>query len=159
MSLHKRCVFNAENSKALLYWDVLVSLTIFIVAMVAPYEALFMRPRLDMSFIRRRVLDAILVADMVLQFFVAFPDYKNRHGRMVTSQKVIVWHYLTGWFLVDIVGIFPVDCLLIWANTRSEYRDIVSAWFVFRALRLVRMLVLLRLMRTRLSTAMRTSSA
>ena len=64
----------------------------------------------DLNAAINRVLDAIFIVDMALQFFVV---YQSTHGSAsgdsawVTERKRIARHYLLGWFPLDLVSVLP----------------------------------------------------
>ena len=52
------------------------------------------------------VVDAIFIFGIVLRFFIAYPHKVT--DKLVVSHKRIAWNYLTGWFIFDVLAVFPL---------------------------------------------------
>ena len=50
----------------------------------------------------------VYVLDVVMQFFIAYTD----DGDVVMDHKAIAWHYVTTWFLFDVIISVPYLILL-----------------------------------------------
>jgi len=61
---------------------------------------------IDAMFVINRVVDALFAVDMVLQFFTA---RLNADSSLVTDLRVLARRYVKGWFIVDVVSVFPFD--------------------------------------------------
>ena len=48
----------------------------------------------------------IWAVDLILTFFTAYKDSYTH--KLVTSHRQIAVHYLTGWFVVDLIALMPV---------------------------------------------------
>jgi hypothetical protein len=48
--------------------------------------------------------------DIVVNFLSAYSDEKNV---VIYNYKHIIYNYLTGWFLIDFISVFPVEFLQI----------------------------------------------
>ena len=46
--------------------------------------------------------------DMVMQFFL---PYQDAQMTWINRRSSIVWHYLTGWFLIDIISVLPFEVM------------------------------------------------
>ncbi len=58
------------------------------------------------------------LADILLNFRTTFV---NRKGEVVSSGKSIAFHYIRGWFLLDLIAALPFDLLYA-----SHFSDMVS---------------------------------
>ena len=54
-------------------------------------------------------VDVILIFDMILTFHVA---YKNEYDELVDNYKDIFCNYISGWFIIDIISLLPLDSLI-----------------------------------------------
>jgi potassium voltage-gated channel Eag-related subfamily H protein 7 len=131
-------VIDPTDSSWLLEWDIMIACAIAGVSITRPYEVAFLNPpRLGVLFSLERGIDVLFTVDILLQFVICFRDYKFRQGRVVSAKSVIVKNYLLGWFLVDVAGVFPVDILLVWAQSRWDFRCHSLAVRAARSLRLL----------------------
>eukprot|EP00427_Karlodinium_veneficum_P011343 CAMPEP_0169075820 /NCGR_PEP_ID=MMETSP1015-20121227/8021_1 /TAXON_ID=342587 /ORGANISM="Karlodinium micrum, Strain CCMP2283" /LENGTH=626 /DNA_ID=CAMNT_0009135247 /DNA_START=146 /DNA_END=2023 /DNA_ORIENTATION=- len=153
-------VLYPAESKLVERWDATVFSAIFCTAFWAPYQAAFSNHEqleYDTRFWVDRVFDTIFMLDMVLQFFLAFPE--ERHGaiRWIKDTNRIAKNYLTGWFLVDIVCVVPADVIFFFFSTgstqgvESTHGSItmigLHSMRILRLFRLVRLFRILRLSR------------
>ena len=75
-------------------------------------------------------MDIIFMFDVVLNFFIAYVDSDLE---VITDHKRIAREYLTSWFLVDLLGGFPVDwCFPVTWEALSQWhadesRDVTAA--------------------------------
>ena len=60
-------------------------------------------------------------ADIILNFRTTFV---NRKGEVVSSSKSLAFHYIRGWFLLDLIAALPFD--LLYATQFSELVCIFS---------------------------------
>ena len=84
------------------------------------------------------VVDYIFVADMVLQFFIAYYDHTVKS--YVFDQRYIVRKYLSGWFLFDFASVSPFFIELALDTVRQ-----LEALRVFKVLRLVKLIRLAKI--------------
>ena len=50
------------------------------------------------------VVDILFLIDLILTFNTAIYD---KNFEIIYNRKTIVWNYLTGWFIIDLVAIIP----------------------------------------------------
>ena len=81
------------------------------------------------------VFDAFLIADIILNFFVAYYD-PNDHLRLITDFKKIKHRYLKRWFIIDLLSSLPYELMYIHRGGDLAY-----------ILRFLKVLNFLRLMR------------
>mgnify|MGYP000517408041 CR=1 FL=1 len=91
---------------------------------------------IDAMFVINRVVDALFAVDMVLQFFTA---RLNADSSLVTDLRVLARRYVKGWFIVDVVSVFPFDIIGAAIFNRIHF---------LRILRLLRLAKMTRLLRT-----------
>ncbi|CAE7338925.1 KCNH7 [Symbiodinium natans] len=132
-----RCVILPERSRPLWKWDTVCAVLLVLVAVLTPFEAGFLEGDLVSPIGVFNILtNAFFFADMVLQFFIAYP-IETRYGpRWVQIKKMIALRYLRGWFLIDLMSTLPLD-----------YLSPGTGLGLLRTIRLLRLLKLLRLAR------------
>ena len=54
------------------------------------------------------IIDFSFVTDLIVNMFSAFID---EEGKLITSNRKIVIHYLKGWFIIDLIASFPFNLI------------------------------------------------
>lgn len=157
-------VLDPRTSKLVRRWNVVSAIALLCTATVTPYEVSFLPPNDLSMFVLNRLIDVVFLLDMLLQLFVAFPaPHSDQHW--VTHPAKILHNYLTGWFWLDLVSVgvsgfdafahpgapAPADGL---SAGDSEWQRLEILRGV-RALRLSKMLRLLKAQRNHLLMAAR----
>lgn len=133
-------------------WDVVMLLALLFTATVTPYQLSFLQDPVDIVrlgesdgplglFIANRTVDLLFILDMVLCFRLMYFDRQT--GHWVLSAKKIAWHYLRGWFIIDVLSVLPFY-VLPWV-IGDGYSPLGSA---ARIVRLTRFLRLARIFKT-----------
>jgi len=124
----------------LCYWNaVAVLMAMAFVALVSPVQVALMPVQVDTLFVMSCIVDLILFVDMILQFFLKYP-VKTRYGtRLEHRHSKIISHYLSTWFVVDILSVPPFDLLVV----VTQWNDVEQA----KGLKIVRLLRILKMMR------------
>eukprot|EP00747_Dinoflagellata_sp_TGD_P222835 gnl/TRDRNA2_/TRDRNA2_94510_c0_seq1.p1 gnl/TRDRNA2_/TRDRNA2_94510_c0~~gnl/TRDRNA2_/TRDRNA2_94510_c0_seq1.p1 ORF type:complete len:598 (-),score=77.51 gnl/TRDRNA2_/TRDRNA2_94510_c0_seq1:72-1829(-) len=122
-------------------WDVVVWLVVMWSAIVTPYECAFSDPEYDYSFWLNRIMDSVFMADMLLCLNMMYSN--DVEMRWVRNPEEIVWHYLKGQFVVDLVSILPYDWFVL---ILKDYAGQISAFHKLKFLRMVKMMRLNRIM-------------
>ena len=141
-------------------WDAITSIAIMFTAIVTPYEVAFLpmaqAPLFadrtlrssDVLFVANRLLDAIFLVDMYVQFNLVYSTGSGREGfRWVVSPKLIALNYLKGWFSIDLSSIAVSAVDLVGLLQSGDGRDSISSLRALRALRALRLLKLIRILR------------
>lgn len=128
------------GSQFMRYWDWVVVLLLACVAILTPYECAFTVVEVNALFAFNRLMDALFLLDMGINFLMAYRD--DVTGLWVRSVKLIALKYLRMWFWIDFVSIFPFD---VFALGESEATG--AELQVLRMIRLARLLKLARIMR------------
>ncbi|MFM8830258.1 MAG: ion transporter [Spartobacteria bacterium] len=113
-------------------WDAFVLGVTVLAAVETPLRLALQLPLTGWLLALEVFISACFLADMVLNFIT--PVHVN--GQLVTSRKEIARHYLKGWFLVDLLSIFP------WAIFGALWEEMR----LLRLLRLVRIADFMRRM-------------
>lgn len=89
-------------------WYTFILLMTVAAAIETPLRLAFKLPMEGVLFFIDSFITAAFVIDLILNFF--FPVFVN--GQIVTSRKGIALHYLKGWFIIDLIAIFPWTLIL-----------------------------------------------
>jgi voltage-gated potassium channel len=84
-------------------WDAFVLLMTVVAAIETPLRLALQLPLTGGLLALELFITGCFLVDMVLNFIT--PVYVN--GHLVTSRKGIAIHYLKGWFILDLLSIFP----------------------------------------------------
>lgn len=82
------------------------------------------------------LLDIWFAIDIVLNFRTGF----IHHGTIIMTPKKIVWNYLTGWFLVDLLGTFPFEKLIKGEATSRKSLKLIKYFKIPKLLRVSRLM-------------------
>ena len=92
------------------FWNIIIILLLIYVALYVPYNICFSKKKpgdpkttadqVDM------VVDIMFGIDIVVNFISAYDDQIS--GLPIIDLKKIAGNYLSGWFLIDLVAVFPV---------------------------------------------------
>lgn len=86
-------------------WDLFVSLVLIFTCAVTPFRLAFIdKDDIDWEIING-VTDLIFFVDMILIFNTAFYD---EDFKMIQHRGLIAITYIRGWFLIDLLAIFPI---------------------------------------------------
>jgi hyperpolarization activated cyclic nucleotide-gated potassium channel 2 len=67
---------------------------------------------------------------MIISCFTAY----HRNGRLVESRQEILLNYLKGWFIIDLISVFPFDIVLN-QKSLSEVAKLSRILKLFKMLR------------------------
>ncbi|XP_010794884.1 potassium voltage-gated channel subfamily H member 8 [Notothenia coriiceps] len=138
-------VAEAKKSKCILLhystfkaaWDWLILLATFYVAVTVPYNVCFIGDDDDLTrstTVSDIAVEILFIIDIVCNFRTS---YVSKSGQVIFDARQICIHYLTTWFIIDLVAALPFDLL---------YAFKVSVVSVVHLLKTVRLLRLLRLL-------------
>nr|XP_020469927.1 potassium voltage-gated channel subfamily H member 8 isoform X2 [Monopterus albus] len=138
-------VADAKKSKFILLhystfkagWDWLILLATFYVAVTVPYNVCFIGDDDDLTrstTVSDIAVEILFIIDIVFNFRTS---YVSKSGQVIFDARQICFHYLTTWFIIDLVAALPFDLL---------YAFKVSVVSVVHLLKTVRLLRLLRLL-------------
>jgi len=99
--------------------------------------------QVDFLFILNCLIDLIFIADMVLQFFLMYPQKTNTGIRWEHRKSKIAIHYLTTWFIIDLISIVPFDLVGFFSSSEA-----VGQVKVVKLIRLLRLLKLAKMFRS-----------
>ncbi|KAL7830809.1 hypothetical protein SRHO_G00319360 [Serrasalmus rhombeus] len=145
-------VADAKKSKFILLhfstfkagWDWLILLATFYVAVTVPYNVCFIG---DDDLTRSTTVsdiavEILFIIDIVLSFRTT---YVSKSGQVIFNARQICIHYLTTWFIIDLVAALPFDLLYTFRVSVVSHRQ-VSVVHLLKTIRLLRLLRLLQKM-------------
>ncbi|OXB62585.1 hypothetical protein ASZ78_004538 [Callipepla squamata] len=141
-------VSDAKKSKFILLhfstfkagWDWLILLATFYVAVTVPYNVCFIGHD-ELSTTRSTTVSDIaveilfIIADIILNFRTT---YVSKSGQVIFEARSICIHYVTTWFIIDLIAALPFDLLYAFNVT------VVSLVHLLKTVRLLRLLRLLQ---------------
>lgn len=86
-------------------WDVTLVTMVVYNAFALPFVVCFQVPQPNSVQVLDRIVDGFFYADLVVNFFSTY----EVKGHLVLDNKAVAYHYLTHWFIVDLVGAFPFE--------------------------------------------------
>ncbi|KAE8596680.1 hypothetical protein XENTR_v10016197 [Xenopus tropicalis] len=123
-------------------WDWLILLATFYVAVTVPYNVSF-EDNDDPSSTRSTTVSDISVeilfitADIILNFRTT---YVSESGQVIFKSRSICIHYVTTWFVIDLIAALPFDLLYAFNVTVDNLVSLVHLLKTIRLLRLLRLL-------------------
>uniref|UniRef100_A0A3Q2QQ94 Potassium voltage-gated channel subfamily H member 8 n=1 Tax=Fundulus heteroclitus TaxID=8078 RepID=A0A3Q2QQ94_FUNHE len=140
-------VADAKKSKFILLhystfkagWDWLILLATFYVAVTVPYNVCFIGDDDDLTrstTVSDIGVEILFIIDIIFNFRTTFV---SKSGQVIFNARQICIHYLTTWFIIDLVAALPFD--LLYAVKVS-----VSVVHLLKTVRLLRLLRLLQKM-------------
>lgn len=147
----RKFVIDPRSARWMGLWDLATATALVFTALATPFEVSYLPPSTSgVLFIVNRLVDAIFIADLVLNFFLVYPSSASESGaaRWVDDHVEIARHYLRGWFTIDLLSCVTIIFdLPIWEFQASSNVDKLKVVRLLRVLRLIKLLRLLRGMR------------
>uniref|UniRef100_A0A3P8TT93 Potassium voltage-gated channel, subfamily H (eag-related), member 8 n=1 Tax=Amphiprion percula TaxID=161767 RepID=A0A3P8TT93_AMPPE len=143
-------VADAKKSKFILLhystfkagWDWLILLATFYVAVTVPYNVCFIGDDDDLTrstTVSDIAVEILFIIDIVFNFRTT---YVSKSGQVIFDARQICIHYLTTWFIIDLVAALPFDLLYAFKVNDGS----VSVVHLLKTVRLLRLLRLLQKM-------------
>ena len=119
---HPLAVFLPEG-RFLTIWSLIKDSAIIYSLVTTMYFLAFAEPGLGMF-----IVDVIVWVFFVVDVPVCFASaYENEKGRLITKHKQIAEHYVSTWFLLDVLAIIPL-----------QFADLAEIEYYFRLVRLLK---------------------
>lgn len=154
---HKTHLIDPRRSKRLAYWDSLTGLALLWTAIVTPFEVVIFEPASsgwEPLFLFNRLLDAIFIGDMLVQFnlMVEMESSASRGSVWLTKSGPIAKNYLAGWFCLDIFSILTsafdfTGFAFVQESLGGSTSSSLAKLKILRVLRALRLIKLARLLR------------
>uniref|UniRef100_A0A8D0GUS0 Voltage-gated delayed rectifier potassium channel KCNH8 n=1 Tax=Sphenodon punctatus TaxID=8508 RepID=A0A8D0GUS0_SPHPU len=140
-------VSDAKKSKFILLhfstfkagWDWLILLATFYVAVTVPYNVCFIGndelATTRSTTVSDIAVEILFIIDIILNFRTT---YVSKSGQVIFEARSICIHYVTTWFIIDLIAALPFDLLYAFNVT------VVSLVHLLKTVRLLRLLRLLQ---------------
>mmetsp|Transcript_35969 Transcript_35969/g.32354 ORF Transcript_35969/g.32354 Transcript_35969/m.32354 type:complete len:181 (+) Transcript_35969:503-1045(+) len=100
-------------------WEIIIAVNLLYTAIFIPYQLAFLEDDILWVNILSYISDIIWALDIILNFLFA---YEDKDDNLVYSHKKIALNYVTGWFIIDLLSVFPFEWVF---NTSSSYNSLV----------------------------------
>ena len=148
-------LIDPRYSKFAQHWDICTMVALIFTAIITPFEVAFLSSPANWNaawvsplFLINRLVDVIFTFDLVLQFFLIYPEQNDASGvRWVESRRQIATHYLKSWFALDFFSILLIIIDFISVESGDDPTVNIQALRVLRVLRALRLVKLVRLVR------------
>ena len=143
------------NDTYYMYWDMWISFILLISCIITPINFAFQDEleNVEWYVIFNYAIDLFFLAELIVNFNTAFEDEDKE---IVDSRKEIAKRYLSGWFVIDIVSILPLDIILLAfvegsGSDAQVNRMIKMGKFskLYKLIKITRLFRLLKLMKNR----------
>ncbi|CAD8153584.1 unnamed protein product [Paramecium octaurelia] len=121
-----------------LLWDILIIIALLYVCFLVPYEISFKNDDTAESAVQlgfNITIDILYGIDIVINFFSAYVDDQDE---LIVDRKIIIKHYLTGWFLLDMICVLPMDYVVDDYNT-TGFQKIAKLPKAYKMVKLIKM--------------------
>lgn len=138
------------HTPAMTAWSATAGAVLLFVAVFTPFEVAFLPSPIrssDALFVIGRIVDAVFIVDMLLQFLLMVPRLDER-GKWEARPAVLAGMYLRSWFALDVCALSAsiFDTIPIFLQ-QSRGSSTISTLTFLRVLRVLRLVKLLRLVR------------
>lgn len=96
------------NSPFFIVWNLLMITFIFYLIIFLPYRLVF-SPNTHINVWFEEVMNYLFIIDI---FFNFFQGYYNSKGEIILDQKTVIYHYLTSYFILDLLSVIPFKYLI-----------------------------------------------
>ena len=159
LAKYERGIINPRTSKWVPLWDTATFMCLMFTAIITPFEVCIIQEPGVIWSVVNWVVNSFFIADMVLQFFLAYQESPKKGARWIVHRPAIIRHYLRTWFFLDLLS--SIDFQLVGKAILSSYEtagsssggdggggeDGTDMLRLIRGIRLVRLVKLLRILR------------
>lgn len=151
---HKRCIILPQN-KWKVKFDLWVIFVLITTAVILPFQIAFVEKPGTAWKIVNYTIDISFLIDMLLTFFTAINDPET--NMLICDKKAIAKTYLSGWFIIDVISILPIDLMINTEGTAGNKAMMQMAKMsrlsriskFIRLVRIIRMAKMLRICKDR----------
>ena len=111
-------LFYPEN-KYLMNWDLFMILALITTCFLTPLAIAFSADSDSNLMISNYIIDILFAIDILVIFNTAYYD---DYFKVIESRKLIAKKYITGWFVIDFLAIFPFDLIMNVTDVNSLAR-------------------------------------
>jgi hypothetical protein len=132
-------------------WDSVLFIMLMYCAFLIPYRVGFDVMAADAWLWFETAIDVSFMVDIFVNFRTGYLlDEDNEDSRIEMRPKAISWHYLKGWFVIDLVSAFPSQLVQLAKEeeeTANTYNKLPRLMRIPRLVRMIRLMKLMRLVR------------
>lgn len=140
------------HSSEMYRWDMFIAVLLIYTAIVAPIEVVFSKDlKFNALFYLNRFVDIGFVIDLLIQFRLSY--FSSKTGKWVVDTKEIAYHYMRGWFVLDVLATTPWDLIsfgiekMLESSSPAGAEKDDSSLGTLKLLRLLKILKLAKLLR------------
>ena len=138
---NKKTFLLYPESQSKVYWDLFITLILLISCMVTPYRIAFGDIEEPLHWL---IINYTIDGFFLLDIFVIFNSaYYDEEFVIVEDRCRIGREYLTGWFIIDFLAIFPFDRFF----NSDNYGELARIARIGRMYKLIKMTRLLRILK------------
>ncbi len=124
-------------------WTILVLFMLLYLCVQVPFEVSFNTNLVGIFAVVDYLFNFLFFMDLVFNFRTGYYDYKFTPPAIVMNRKMIIKNYLTTWFVIDLISIFPFKWVIEGSLADTDTHNAEAITFT----RLLRLLKLFRLVR------------
>ena len=143
---NKSCGIFRPDSTAHMCWDLLGFVIIFYQAVVVPYRISFDTLATGNWYILEFSMDVYFWSDILMNLNSGI----YIKGMLIMQRHKVIFNYLTGWFILDVLASFPYSLVLeniLVGKSNSGMSSLSKTPQLLRLLKIIRFLRILRLLR------------
>eukprot|EP01022_Parablepharisma_sp_SALTPOND_P008025 TRINITY_DN135088_c0_g1_i1.p1 TRINITY_DN135088_c0_g1~~TRINITY_DN135088_c0_g1_i1.p1 ORF type:complete len:455 (-),score=25.39 TRINITY_DN135088_c0_g1_i1:2196-3467(-) len=134
----------SPESKFKTIWSILLILPLLYTAFLVPFNVAFMEYYSSLGWmIAENIVSFMFMTDVFINLFSV---HRNAEGKLIRSHKEIVYQYLKGWFIPDLIACCPFQ-LMVTCST-PEYESYESVTSLLRFPRIYSILKMTKLIKT-----------
>ena len=100
-----------QNNNLKVLWDLQITFLLLFICAIMPYHMAFKAQHDSLIWcISYYLIDVFFLIDLILMFFTTIPETDRLIE--ITERKKIANNYLTGWFIIDFCSIIPFDMIM-----------------------------------------------
>ena len=105
----KKFILYSDN-KFKIIWDIIVSIILMAACIMTPVNLAFSDMEQNMAWYTLEIIiDCLFLGDIFVNFISA---YEEDDMIEIDDRKLIAINYLKGWFIIDVVAIFPLEAFI-----------------------------------------------
>lgn len=129
-----------------IYWDLWMTLVLVVSCIQTPVDIAFSSSNNNwtVNSIMSLIMDIFFLIDILFCFFSA---YEDDNDDIIESRKVIAINYISGWFVIDVLAILPVQLFFGTTGEQSNLNEMIRIVRLGKLSKLLKLLKLLRVLK------------
>ena len=135
-----------SDNKFKIIWDIIISIILMLACMMTPVNLAFSDMEENVAWYTLEIIsDCLFLGDIFVNFISA---YEEDEMVEIDDRKLIALNYLKGWFIIDVVAIFPLEAVIkVIQGTSESSTGVNSMVRIARIGKIYRLLKVTRLFR------------